>query len=68
MIYCFLIEYVNTAVYGHSLIINPSLEMYHQETHPYRAISIESVKINTQCASVTQCAGAGAGLAICNTV
>ena len=34
------------AVYNHSLIINPSLGMY-QEIHPYRAISIGSIKINT---------------------
>ena len=34
------------AVYGHSLIINPSLGMY-QEIHPCRASSIDSVKINT---------------------
>ena len=34
------------AVYGHSLIINPSLEMY-QKIHPYRAMSIDSVRINT---------------------
>ena len=34
------------AVYGHSLIINPSLGMY-QEIHPCRASSTYSVKINT---------------------
>ena len=34
------------AVYSHSLIINPSLGMY-QEIHPFRASSIDSVKINT---------------------
>ena len=34
------------AVYGHSLIINPYQGMY-QEIHPYRAGSIDSVKINT---------------------
>ena len=34
------------AVYGHYLIINPSLGMY-QEIPPYRAISFCSVKINT---------------------
>ena len=34
------------AWYGHSLIINPSLGMY-QEIHPYRAMNIDSVKINT---------------------
>ena len=34
------------AVYGHSLIINPSLGMY-QEIHPCRTSSIDSVKINT---------------------
>ena len=33
-------------VYGHSLIINPSLGMY-QEIHSCRASSINSVKINT---------------------
>ena len=34
------------AVYGHSLIINPSLGMY-QEKHPCRASSTYNVKINT---------------------
>ena len=34
------------AVYGHSLIINASLGMY-QEIHPFRPMSIHSVKINT---------------------
>ena len=34
------------AVYGHSLVINPSLRMY-QEIHPCRASSIDSVKFNT---------------------
>ena len=34
------------AVYGHSLIINPSLGMY-QEIHPSKASSTYSVKINT---------------------
>ena len=34
------------AVYGHSLIINPSLGMY-QEIHPCRVSSTYSVKINT---------------------
>ena len=34
------------AVYGHSLIINPSLGMY-QKIHPHRAMSIDNVKINT---------------------
>ena len=33
-------------MYGHSLITNPSLGMY-QEIHPWRAMSIDSVKINT---------------------
>ena len=32
-------------MYGHSLIINPSLRMY-QDIHPSRAVSIDSVKIN----------------------
>ena len=35
------------AVYDHSLIINPSLGMFHQEVHPCRAISIGSVETNT---------------------
>ena len=34
------------AVYGHFLIINPSLGIY-QEIHPCRASSIDCVKINT---------------------
>merc|ERR1711917_82068 len=34
------------AVYGHSLIINPSLGMY-QEIHPSKASSTYNVKINT---------------------
>ena len=50
-----LCEYLNNtpticnlslAVYGHSLIINLSPGMY-QEIHPYRALGINSVKINT---------------------
>ena len=32
------------ALYGHSLIINPSLGMS-QEIHPYDAINIDSVKL-----------------------
>ena len=40
------------AVYGHSLIINPSLGMY-QEIHPSGVFSIGSVKINTS----LQCSG-----------
>ena len=31
--------------YGHSLIINPALGMDH-EIHPYRPMSIDSIKIN----------------------
>ena len=34
------------AVYGHSLIINPSLGMY-QEIHSFCAMDIDNVKINT---------------------
>ena len=35
------------AVYGHSLIITPSLLGMYQEIHPSSAVSIDSVKINT---------------------
>ena len=42
------------AVYGHSLIINPSLGMY-QEIHPCRASSIDSVKINTSLPMMREC-------------
>ena len=42
------------AVYGHSLVINPSLGMY-QEIHPYRAMSIVSVKINTSLVMMREC-------------
>ena len=42
------------AVYGHSLIINTSLGMY-QEIHPYRASSIDSVKINTSLPMMREC-------------
>ena len=34
------------AVYGHSLIINPSVVMY-QEIHPYSAVNIDSIIITT---------------------
>ena len=43
------------AVYGHSLIINPSLWMY-QEIHTCRARSIDSVKINTFLIMMRECA------------
>ena len=42
------------AVYGHSLIINPSLGMY-QEIHPCRASSTYSVKINTSLPMMREC-------------
>ena len=42
------------AVYGHSLIINPSLGMY-QEIHPCRVSSIDSVKINTSLPMMREC-------------
>ena len=42
------------AVYGHSLIINPSLGMY-QEIHPCRASSTYSVKINTSLPMMGEC-------------
>ena len=42
------------AVYGHSLIINPSLGMY-QEIHSTRAFSIGSVKINTSLLMMREC-------------
>ena len=42
------------AVYGHSLIINPSLGMY-QEIHPCKAMSIGSVKINTSLLMMREC-------------
>ena len=42
------------AVYGHSLIINPFLGMYH-EIHPLRASSIDSVKINTSLPMMREC-------------
>ena len=42
------------AVYGHSLIINPSLGMY-QEIHPSKASSIDNVKINTSLPMMREC-------------
>ena len=42
------------AVYGHSLIINPSLGMY-QEIHPCNASSIDSIKINTSLVMMKEC-------------
>ena len=42
------------AVYGHSLIINPSLGMY-QEIHPCRASNTYSVKINTSLLMMREC-------------
>ena len=42
------------AVYGHSLIINPSLGMY-QEIHPCRASSTYSVEINTSLPMIREC-------------
>ena len=42
------------AVYGHSLIINPSQGMY-QEIHPCRVSSIDSVKINTFLSMMREC-------------
>ena len=42
------------AVYGHSLIIKPSLGMY-QEIHPCRVSSIDSVKINTSLPKSRSC-------------
>ena len=42
------------AVYGHSLIINPSLGMY-QEIHPCRTSSTYSVKINTSLPMMREC-------------
>ena len=42
------------AVYGHSLIINPSPGMY-QEIHPCWVISIDSVKINTPLLMMRKC-------------
>ena len=42
------------AVYGHSLIINPSLGMY-QEIHPCRVSSIDSVKINISLPMMNEC-------------
>ena len=42
------------AVYSHSLIINPFLRMY-QEMHPYRAMSSDSVKINTSLVMRREC-------------
>ena len=44
----------NTALYGHSLIINPSLRMY-QEIPPCRGSSIGSVKINTSLPMMREC-------------
>ena len=42
------------AVYGHSLIINPSQGIY-QEIHPCRVSSIDSVKINTSLPMMREC-------------
>ena len=42
------------ALYGQSLIINPSLDMY-QEIRPCRANSIDSVKINTSLPMMREC-------------
>ena len=42
------------AVYGHSLIINPSLGMY-QEIHPYEVSSTYSVEINTSLPMMREC-------------
>ena len=42
------------AVYGHSLVVNPSLGMY-QAIHPYSAMNFDSLKINTSLAKMKEC-------------